>query len=158
MQGMNPTGTRASRAAAPRSARRIDDRVGVRHRDDGAEPAGRRGAGAGLEVLLVLLPGRAQVHVRVDERREEVLAAAVDALAVAVRLDAAGLAELGDDAAADEHVARRVDPGTRVEHVGARDDDVGRGAGAVDERRLAHACSASRFGVPVGALAASSSS
>ena len=33
----------------------------------------------------------------------------------------AGRAELGDLAVADEHVVRRVDPGARVEHVGAAD-------------------------------------
>ena len=53
---------------------RVDDRVGVRHRDDLAEAAGGRGARAGLEVLLVLLAGRAQVHVRVDEAREQLAA------------------------------------------------------------------------------------
>ncbi len=56
----------------------VDDRVGVRHRDHRAEAAGGRRGGAGLDVLLVLLPGRAQVHVRVDERREHVLAGRID--------------------------------------------------------------------------------
>ena len=78
-----PTGTRASRRAGSRSERstgaRVDRRVGVRHRDDGDEAAGRGRARAGVEVLLVLLPGRAQVHVRVDEAREQVPALAVDA-------------------------------------------------------------------------------
>jgi hypothetical protein len=69
----------------------------------------------------VLLPGRAQVHVRVDEAREEVLALAVDDLDVGLQV----LAELGDLAAADEHVQARVDPGARVEHVRALDQDVG---------------------------------
>ena len=58
----------------------VDHRVGVGHRDDGDEAAGRRGAGAGVEVLLVLLAGHAQVHVRVDEAREQVAALAVDQL------------------------------------------------------------------------------
>ena len=60
--------------------RRVDGRVGVGHRDHGDVAAGRGRAGAGVEVLLVLLPGRAQVHVRVDEAGEQVPALAVDHL------------------------------------------------------------------------------
>ena len=44
--------------------RLVDDRVGVRHRDQGDEPSGGGRRGAGVEVLLVLLAGRAQVDVR----------------------------------------------------------------------------------------------
>ena len=84
--------------------RGVDDRVGVRHRHDGDEAAGGRGARAGVEVLLVLLPGYAQVHVRVDEAREEVPALAVDRLAVV--LERVGLGQLGDHAVLDAHVAR----------------------------------------------------
>ena len=51
--------------------RRVDDRLGVRHREDRAEAAGRRGGGPGGDRLLVLPPGRAQVDVRVDERGRE---------------------------------------------------------------------------------------
>ena len=60
-------------AVAQRSQQRrgVDDRVGVRHRDHRAEPSGRGCPGARLEVLLVLLAGRAQVDVRVDERRQQ---------------------------------------------------------------------------------------
>ena len=81
-----PTGhdapRRAARSCSERSTeRRVDDRVGVRHREDRAEAAGRRGARAGLEVLLVLAPGRAQVHVRVDERREQRAGPRLDQLA-----------------------------------------------------------------------------
>ena len=54
--------------------RGVDDRVGVGLGDDRAVAAGRRGAGAGLDVLLVLAAGRAQVHVRVDEGGERVQA------------------------------------------------------------------------------------
>src|SRR3954465_4428030 len=45
----------------------VDDRVRVRHRDDRAVAARGRRAGAGVDVLLVLLAGHAQVDVRVDE-------------------------------------------------------------------------------------------
>ena len=64
-------GDAASRLAAsisePRTARLVDDRIGVGHRDHRAEPAGGRRRGAGVDVLLVLLAGGAQVDVRVDE-------------------------------------------------------------------------------------------
>ena len=67
-------------AQGAQDRRGVDDGVGVRHRDDGAVAARRGRAGAGLEVLLVLLAGRAQVDVRVDEGGEEVAPAAVDDL------------------------------------------------------------------------------
>ena len=85
------------------------------------------------------------------------------------RRRAAGRADLGDLAAADEHVVRRVDPGARVEHVGAADQEVGRGAVADDERRVDrravgfgerhHAsCGAGVDGAVVGAARPASSS
>ena len=71
-----PTGTRACRGARvdqrPEHARVVDDRVGVRHRDHRAEAAGGGGRACRVvDVLLVLLARRAQVDVRVDERREQ---------------------------------------------------------------------------------------
>ena len=111
---MKPTGhARLARGGVEQRAedrRGVDDRVGVRHRDDRAVAAGRGRAGAGLEVLLVLLAGRAQVHVRVDERREQVAPRRRRRSrrrpgAVSVP----GGADLGDLAVADEHVVRRVD-------------------------------------------------
>ena len=53
---------------------RVDDRIGVGHGQNGAVAARCRGARPGGEILLVLAPGCAQVHVRVDERRREHLA------------------------------------------------------------------------------------
>jgi hypothetical protein len=47
----------------------VHHRIRVRHREDRAEPAGRRGPRAGLQILLVLTPRRAQMHVRVDKAR-----------------------------------------------------------------------------------------
>ena len=86
-----PTGTFASRSARRRSPLQhvglVDDRVGVRHREDRAVAACGGGRGAGRDRLLVLAPGCAQVDVRVDERRREQQARAVDD-AVAVRVDA----------------------------------------------------------------------
>ena len=85
---------------------RVDDRIGVRHGEDGAVAARGGGARARDEILLVLPAGRAQVDVRVDERRREHEALALDH-AVAVRVEAG--AELGDRAAVDadvEHLRR----------------------------------------------------
>ena len=72
-------------AQRAKQRRRVDRGVGVGHRYHGAEPARRGGARAGLEILLVLLAGRAQMHVRIEEGREEVHARATlsDLLAVA---------------------------------------------------------------------------
>jgi hypothetical protein len=95
----------------------VDDGVGVRHRDHGAEASGRRGGSAGVDVLLVFLAGRAQVHVRVDEAGERVLARGVDDLAAARLGQSAGCPELGDVAIADQDVALLVELGSRVEHV-----------------------------------------
>ncbi len=47
----------------------VDDRVGVRHREDRPETTGSSGRRTRRDVLLVLLPGCAQVHVRIDEGR-----------------------------------------------------------------------------------------
>ncbi len=46
---------------------RVDDGVGVRHRDDGAVPAGSGGCRARADRLLVLTPRRTQVDVRIHE-------------------------------------------------------------------------------------------
>ncbi len=71
-----------ARALAKRSQHRrgVHHRVGVRHGEDGAVAAGRGGAGAGLDVLLVLAARGAQVNVRVDEGREGVQALRVHEL------------------------------------------------------------------------------
>ena len=84
IEARKPTGTRASRRAASRSERSTGAEsttgsvFGIAITRD--EAAGRGRAGAGVEVLLVLLPGRAQVHVRVDEAGEQVAALAVEHL------------------------------------------------------------------------------
>ena len=84
----------------------------------------------------MLLARRAQVHVRVDEAREQVAALAVEDLGAVGRLELSGGADLGDLAAADEHVVRRVDALARVEHVGAADQQVGAAAGRGGRARL----------------------
>ena len=53
-------------------------RIGVGHAADGGEAARRRRPRARGDVLFVLVPGLAQVHVQVDEAGRDHLAAAVD--------------------------------------------------------------------------------
>ena len=96
-----------ARAQAAEHVGVVDDRLGVRHREDRAVAAGRRGRGAALDRLLVLAARRAQVHVRVDERRRERQPGRLDH-AVLVRVEAG--ADLRDHAVVDPHVERRVDP------------------------------------------------
>jgi hypothetical protein len=83
----------------------------------------------------VLLAGRAQVDVRVDEAREQVAALAVEDLGAGRCIDAPRSGDCGDHAVADEDVVRGVDPGARVEDVGAADEDVRRRGGAEREHQ-----------------------
>ena len=83
----------------------------------------------------MLLAGRAQVHVRVDEGGEQVASGPVDDLDVGGRVDAAGRRDLRDRAVADEDVARAVDVGARVEHVDAAQQQVRGAGGGADEPR-----------------------
>jgi hypothetical protein len=109
-----------------------DRRFGVGHRDDAAVAAGGGGPAAGLEVLLVLLPGGSQVDVRVEEGGEGVQSLGVDLLQP---LDlGAGRGQLGDPAGADDDVVDAVDPGDRIEHGGGAQDQVRALAGAHVER------------------------
>ena len=87
----------------------------------------------------MLLPGHAQVHVRVDEPREQVPSGPVDDLDVGVDL----LADVDDLAAADQDVEARVEAGARVEHVRAADQDVGGGDGTVVEHQAGTGAEAS---------------
>jgi hypothetical protein len=109
---------------------RVDDGVGVRHREDGAEAARGGRARAGTDVFLVLAAGRAQVHVRVDERRREHEARRVDQ-AVAVRVEPD--ADLRHHAAVHADVDHRVDALAGIDHARAADDDVVLGAVRADE-------------------------
>ncbi len=57
---------------------RVEHRIGVGHRDHRTEAAGRRGPGARLQILLVLLAGAAQMHMGIHEGRQQVLAVALN--------------------------------------------------------------------------------
>jgi hypothetical protein len=124
-----------------------DGRFGVGHRQGAAIATGRGRAGAGLDVLLVLLARGAQVHVGVEEGREGVQAAGVDFLE-AVDARRAGRGQLGDLAGADHQVVLGIDPGNRVEHRGAPQDYVRALAGADLQLSGAHA------GCPIGVACA----
>ena len=123
----------AARLLAQRAQhrRRVHHRLGVRLGEDRAEAAGRRGAGAGVDVLLVLAPGRAQVHVRVDEGRQRVQALGVHHLGAVRRAEA--LPHLGDPPVAHQHVAQLVESRARVEQPGASHQHGGRRRGGAVE-------------------------
>ena len=146
-------GLARSRLAQRAEERRgVDDGVGVGHRDHAGVAARGGGARAGFEVLLVLLPGRAQVHVRVEEgRHRDQPAIAVDQLLALCGLQRPRLGELGDPPVAHEHVAPRVEALAGIEGADVAQEDV-RG-GPLPRRRAARACScvparscAGRFG------------
>ena len=123
----------------------VDHGRSVGHRDHRAEAAGRRRRGAAVDVLLVLLTGGAQMDVRIDERREQVLSGRVHGLAAGWRLEPSGRPELGDLALPDQHVARFVEASSRVEHVGGADEHLGRGGVALEHAQMlgAHATATS---------------
>ena len=120
---------------------RVDDRVGVRHREDRAVAAGGGGSRSGRDRLLVLAAGRAEMHVRVDERGREHEPGPVDD-AMAVGVDA--LADGGDRARVDPHVEDRVDPSRRVDHARAADDEVLAGPVLDPEHHATSAAASSR--------------
>ena len=95
------------------------DGIGVRHREDGGEAARGGGGGSRRDVLLVLLAGRAQVDVRIDERGQQRETVGLDDLRLAGRRDA--FAEPGDHAVADEHVRDPVVARRGIEHARAAD-------------------------------------
>jgi hypothetical protein len=65
----------------------VDRRAGVGHRHDLAEAAGSGSGGPRFDVLLVLLAGRAQMDVRVDEPWEQVATLGVERLGTVGRLE-----------------------------------------------------------------------
>ena len=82
-------------------------RLRVRHAADGGEAAGGGGAGAGLDRLLVLVAGLAQVHVHVDEPWADDLAARVEDLGAGDG-PLEPRAAAGDQAVLDEQVLLKV--------------------------------------------------
>ena len=140
---MNPTGMHASRAAASRSdpssgAESITGR-GVRHRDHRAKAARGGSARAALQVLLVLLAGTAQVHVRVEEGGRQQPSRSVDQLDLLERLaERAGLGQRRDLAVAHQHVAAGVESRARLEHAHIPQQQLGRRVPSMRERLGGH--------------------
>ena len=99
----------------------VDDRLRIRHREDRAVAAGSRRCRSRADCLLVLSTRRAQVHVRVDERRHERLARRLDH-AMLVRVES--LTDLRDHAAVDANVEDRIHSLERVDESRAAHDDV----------------------------------
>ena len=91
----------------------IDDGLRVRHGEDGAVAACGRGPRSRGEVLLVLAPGRAQVHVRVDEGGRQHLA---------VR-GAGRRLERRDRALLDSHGQRLVEAAGRIDDADVLEDE-----------------------------------
>jgi hypothetical protein len=109
---------------APEELGVVDDRVGVRDREDRAVAAGRGGGRAGGQRLLVLAARRAEVDVRVDERRRKDPPRRFDH-PVPVRVDA--VPELGDHTGVEAHVEHAVDALDGIDDPRAADDEA-RGA------------------------------
>ena len=90
------------------------------------KPPAAAARGAGLEVLLVLLAGGAQVDVRVDEAGNRCLPVGVDrSRAPRGAASAPGAPSSAIWPSRIEHVVRLVEPGARIEHVGAADQQLG---------------------------------
>ena len=127
-----PTGTTASaRACSTSDAEhrgRVDDRIGVRHREDRAVAAGGGRRGAGRDRLLVLAAGRAQVDVRVDEGGREHEPG---------RVDRAVLDGRGDHAVLDrDGRAPSSMPARRIEDARAAIDEVVRRSRCLQSRAI----------------------
>ena len=82
-------------------ARGVGDGKGVRHREDGGEPAGGRGPGAGEHGLALLVARLAQVRVQVDEAGQRDEPVGIEHRRAGGIGDAA---DLGDDAALEQDV------------------------------------------------------
>ena len=99
----------------------VDDGIGVGHGEDGAIATGSSRLRSRCDRLLVLTTRRAQMHVRVDERRREDEPCGVDD-PMAVGLDV--VAELGDHAVVHPDVEQRVDATRRIEDARPANDEI----------------------------------
>ena len=107
--------------------RRVDDRLGVGHAEDGHIAAGGGGGRGRPQVLFVLAAGRAQMGVQIDEAGQQQPALACHDTHPGGRLEA--VADLADAALADQHVDDLVETGQRVDGAGAADQQIGARAG-----------------------------
>ena len=117
---------------------RVDDGIGVGHREDCAVAAGRGGGSARRDRLLVLATRHAQVHVRIDERGSEHEPTS--------QLD--GRVDGDDDAVLDRDVEGAVEVAARVDHPGAANREGVTGRVRPDERHATSRPRATSIGPP----------
>ncbi len=131
----------------------VDDRVGVRHRDDPAVAARGGGPGPGLDVLAVLLAGRPQMDVRVEEGREGVEPAGVDLLAAVGKLAVARFGDRCDPPGADHDVAVAIELGAGIDRMDPADQQVlvAGGSGTAPVERCDLGALGAQAGSPIGA-------
>ena len=105
----------------------------------------------------MLVAGRAQVHVRVEERREQMASGAVDGLAPVRLGQRAGRAQLRDRPVAHDHVVGLVQPGAGVEDVRTGDQHCRRrmGAGHDGAGHTVALAGAAAGGIAAGSLSGS---
>ncbi len=157
IEAMKPTGIRASRRAASRSERRTVASSTVGSVFGIATTATKPPAAAARvpesRSSLCSWPGTRRCTCGSTKPGKRWRPSPSTTSAPSGASSAPGRAELGDRAAADEDVVRRVDPLARVEHVGAADQQVGGRLLALDERARAlrrvggvHAVTSARSG------------
>ncbi len=118
--------------------RLIEHRVGVRHREDGGVSPCGGGGRAGREVLLVLLSGRSQVYVGIDQTGQQKAAVGSDLAGVGgVQVGA----DRRDQSIPNVDVGDQIDPLGRIEDPDAAHDDLGRWSAGVGEPGRHHATS-----------------
>src|SRR5439155_11466166 len=102
----------------------VVDGLRVRHAADGGEAAGRRGAGAGLHGLLVLVAGLAEVDVNVDQAGTHDLAGRVEDLGALPGGPLDVPAGLRDQPVLHQHVLDGVDAVRRIDHATVPDEEL----------------------------------
>ena len=106
----------------------------------------------------MLLPGGTQVHVGVEEGREEVHAPAALEHLLAVMRERARLSELGDLALAHAQVAAAVETAAGIEHADVAEEKLCARPGAGEKRCGAHPQASCGWGSGSGARTPESSS
>ena len=93
----------------------VDHGIGIRHADDGGDPARGGGAARCGQRLAMLMPGLAGKHHHVDQAGGEQVAAAIDNLGIAPDAFSDMRSEIDDEAVPDHQAAWTIQPRGRVE-------------------------------------------
>ena len=124
-----PTGNTSARPARAAAARTsaidgcvVGDGIGVRHRRDGRVPAGGGRPRPGLDRLLLLEPGFAQVRVQIDQPGREDQPVAVEDLG---RRGVEAASDVGHHPVPDVHVGDLVEPGAWIHHASSTEQQLG---------------------------------